>query len=377
MRILLVAPPWYTIPPRRYGGIEVVVASLADGLVDLGHDVDLVAAPGSTTRARLHPTEDVASDAVLGDPLVELGHALAAHALRQEVDLVHDHTTTGAALGAVGVGPPVVHTLHGEWTPAARRIHRQIADRVHLVAISHDQASRAPTGVPIAGVVHNGIALEGYPFLPWAEDGHLAFLGRAGDGKGADVAVEVAVRTGRPLRMAVKVSEQGERAWWERVMVPLLEEATVPVEIVRNADHQQKLAVLVGARALLCPLRWDEPFGLMMVEAGACGTPVVAWDRGAVSEVVDDGRSGFVVAPGDVDGLCDAVERADEIDRRAARDRVEQHFSAWRMLHDHQRLYRRVLAAHAASRDSASAFTARTEDTVLRIPEAGRAAGRR
>jgi glycosyltransferase involved in cell wall biosynthesis len=177
--------------------------------------------------------------------------------------------------------------------------------------------------------------------------------------------------------MAVKVSEQGERAWWERVMVPLLEEATVPVEIVRNADHQQKLAVLVGARALLCPLRWDEPFGLMMVEAGACGTPVVAWDRGAVSEVVDDGRSGFVVAPGDVDGLCDAVERADEIDRRAARDRVEQHFSAWRMLHDHQRLYRRVLAAHAASRDSASAFTARTEDTVLRIPEAGRAAGRR
>ncbi len=368
MRILQVAPPWFAVPPPRYGGIELVVAALADGLVELGHDVDLVASGGSTTRARLHsPYAEPPSEA-LGDAVVELSHALDAHALRARVDLVHDHTTIGAALGAVGSGAPVLHTLHGAWTEPTTRVLRRIADRVHLVAISHDQAARAPEGVAVAGVVHNGIDVDRFPFGDRHERGHLAFLGRAGDDKGADVAVRVAERTGRPLRMAVKVNEPEEHEWWDRVLVPLLAATTVPVEVVRNADHEQKVAVLGGATALLCPLRWDEPFGLMMVEAGACGTPVVAWARGAAPEVVAHGESGLLVEPDDVDGLCDAVVGADRLDRRVARDHVRRHFSSRRMLLDYQRLYRRILAEHGASQHAVRQPSTAAE--VIRLPEA-------
>ncbi len=349
MRILQVAPPWFSVPPERYGGTELVVGSLADGLTARGHDVTLVASGGSVTSARLHSPYRVPPSASLGDPVVELPHVLAAHRWRDGVDLVHDHTTLGAALASVGSGAPVVHTLHHEWSLPMARVLRQVADRVHVVAISHDHAARAPADVPLAGVVHNGIELERFPFTPHAAvDGHLAFLGRSGADKGADVAVEVAARTGLPLRMAVKVNEADEREWWTRVMEPLLARRTARVEVIDNADHEEKVELLAGARALLCPLRWDEPFGLMMAEAGACGTPVVAWRRGASSEVVEHGRTGLLVDPGDVDGLCDAVRRVGELDRRAARDRIARLFSAERMVRDYERLYRRVVDGHRA-----------------------------
>lgn len=349
MRILQVAPPWFAVPPTGYGGIELVVASLADGLTELGHDVELVASGGSRTRARLLSPYEHPPSADLGDALVELPHLLAAHERRAAVDVVHDHTTLGAALASVAVGPPVVHTLHGEWTPAITRIMRLIGDRVHLVAISRDQASRAPDGVRVAGVVHNGIDVDRFPFTPVPDgDGHLAFLGRSGADKGADAAVEVAARTGRPLRMAVKINEADERQWWHEVMVPLLARTTATVDLVYDADHEQKLAIIAGARALLCPLRWDEPFGLMIVEAAACGTPVVAWRRGATAELIAHGETGMLVPPDDVDGLCDAVEDLDAIDRRATRARAERLFSDRRMVHDYQRLYRRLVAADHA-----------------------------
>ena len=345
LRIQQIAPPWFAVPPTGYGGTERIVSSLTEGLIGLGHDVELVASGGSTTRARLvspyrHPPSDE-----MGEALVELPHVLAAHERSGDADIVHDHTTLGAAVASVGDGPPVVHTLHGDWTPAICRLMARVGDRVRLVAISHHQAARAPEGVSIAGVVHNGIDVSRYPFTAASSDAHLAFLGRAGADKGADAAVEVAARTGRPLRMAVKVVDADERRWWRQVMGPLLSSTRAEVDIALNADRRQVLDVIAGARALVCPLRWEEPFGLMMVEAAACGTPVVVWERGAATELVRDGETGYLVEPDDIDGLCDAVERSGGLDRGAVRSDVATRFSDRRMVQDYARLYHRILAA--------------------------------
>ena len=340
MRILQVAPPWFTVPPVRYGGTELVVAALTDGLVAAGHDVTLVASGGSRTTARLRSVYATPPSSALGDTLVELPHVLAARRGAADVDLVHDHSVLGAAVSAVVDGPPVVHTVHGAWTDPLCRVYREIAKDVHLVAISRDHADRAPADLPLAGTVHNGIDLDRYPFGDTAS-GHLAWLGRAGPDKGADIAVDVARRAGLPLRLAIKVNEPDERAWWHDVLVPKLEGHHVDVTL--NATHHQKITLLRDALALVVPLGWDEPFGLMMTEANACGTPVVAFARGAAPELVADGETGVLVEPGDVDAMVAAVEEAATLDRRACRARVEAHFSAPRMLEGYLRVYERVL----------------------------------
>lgn len=339
MRILQVAPPWFAVPPPRYGGTELVVAALTDGLVAAGHEVTLFASGGSRTTAHLSTVYDTPPTADLGDAIVELPHVFAAHREAAGFDMVHDHTPVGATIGAVADGPPVVHTVHGAWTEATSRLYGEIGKQVHLVAISDDHASRAPADVPVFGVVPNGIDLAPYPFGAAPSD-HLAWLGRAGSDKGADVAVEVARRTGRPLRMGIKVNEPDEHAWYDQVLQPLLQHCHVDVTL--NATHQEKVELLQDAAAVLMPIRWDEPFGLVMVEANACGAPVIAFARGAAPEVLADGETGILVAPGDVDAMVAAVDRATELDRRACRRRVREHFSAERMLAGYLEVYERV-----------------------------------
>jgi len=315
------------------------MAALTDQLIDDGHQVTMLASGGSLTRAELRTVYASPPSEQLGDGVVELSHVLAGYRDRDRYELIHDHTVTGAAVGALLDGPPIVHTIHGAWTPELCRLYESIADRIALVAISHDHAAHAPAGLPLAGVVHNGIDVGQYPFEA-GHTGHLAWIGRAGVDKGADLAVTVATRLGLPLRMAMKLNEPTEHRWWNEVMVPLL--AGTDTAVVHNATHAQKLAVLGGAAALLVPIRWDEPFGLTMVEAGACGVPVVAFARGAVTEIVDHSRTGWAVPPDDVDAMCAAVERVTEIDRGACRAHVVQHFAAARMAQDYERIYAAV-----------------------------------
>lgn len=336
MRILQLAPPWFPVPPLRYGGTELVMSALTDQLVDNGHQVTLLASGGSVTRAELRTVYATPPTEQLGDAFVEIPHVLAGYRDRQAYDVIHDHTVLGVGVGALLEGPPIVHTVHGAWTPELCRLYAAIADRVALVAISHDHAAHAPDDLPVAGVVHNGIDVARYPFEARA-GGHLAWVGRAGADKGADLAVDVARRLGLPLRIAMKLNEPEEHRWWDEVMVPLLVDTDTTV--VHNATHVEKLAILQGAVALLFPIRWDEPFGLTMVEAGACGTPVAAFGRGAVAEVIDHGRTGWVLPPDDLDAMCAAVERADTIDRATCRAHVERHFAAARMARGYERVY--------------------------------------
>jgi len=348
MRILMIAPPWLTVPPVAYGGIELIVSALSDGLVEAGHDVTLVASGGSKTRARLQRVFDVPPFEHLGDARIEAVHALSAYLGRADYDIIHDHTmAVGPALAVLSDHPPVVHTLHHPWSDAQVRLARLVSSRVHLVAISRDQAARAPRDIPIAGVVHNGIPVERYPFRG-AKERFLLFVGRASPDKGPEAAIDVAERLGRPLVIGIKINEPSEHRYWRETLQPLIEASSVRVDVVPNPEHERKVDLMSRAAAVLMPIQWPEPFGLVMAEANACGTPVVAYAVGAAPEIIINGRSGFLVEPGDVDGYCAAVERAAALDPRECRRHIVAHFSAQRMVAGYEQVYRQAAGGLAA-----------------------------
>jgi glycosyltransferase involved in cell wall biosynthesis len=340
VRILMIAPPWFTVPPAAYGGTEQVVALLVRGLVAGGHEVTLVASGGSRTPARLLSPFAVPPTASLGVTTIELAHVGAAYQQRDAFDVVHDHTVPGLAAASVPGGPPVVHTAHGAWLKDAEALYRGLAGHVHVVTISHDQARRAPRGVRVAATVHNAVDVDAHAVTARKGD-HLAFVGRANPQKGPDVAIEVARRTGRPLRMAIKVNEADEREYFATVIRPSLDRADV--ELVEVATQADKLELLGSAAAVLFPIRWDEPFGLVPIEANAAGTPVVAFSRGAVPEVLEDGRGGVLVAPDDLEGFVAAVEVAAAMDPAGCRASVKARFDAPRMVNGYLAVYERVL----------------------------------
>jgi glycosyltransferase involved in cell wall biosynthesis len=305
--------------------------------------VTLLASGGSITKATLESVFDVPPSFHIGNPWYEATHVLAGYADPGRFDVIHDHT--GAIGPAIAAGivdrPPVVNTLHGCWTSANTRLYRTISDRVALTAISHDQAARTPPGVEVAGVVHNGVPLERYPYRADKDD-FLLFVGRASADKGPEVAVEVAKRAGLPLVMAIKVNEPLEVEYFETMIEPALVGADVDVRT--GVEHDEKIALMGAAKAVLVPIRWDEPFGLVMAEAMACGTPVVAYRRGAAPEIVVDGVTGALVEPGDLGAFVAATRTIDRIDPAACRKRIETELSAVRMVERYVDLYERLVA---------------------------------
>jgi glycosyltransferase involved in cell wall biosynthesis len=337
VKIAEIAPPYLTVPPADYGGIEMVVALLADGLVRRGHDVTLFASVGSNTAARVVSTLERAPGAeALGEVEYGLAHDVSAYLQAGEFDVVHDHTVGGPALAALVTSrPPVVHTLHGPWTDAARAYYGRLQGRVSLVAISETQ--RADNlDVEYAGVVPNGIDLSSYPLREEKED-VLAFMGRSNPEKAPDLAVEVAKQAGLPLVMAVKRAEAAERQYWDEVVVPRL---SGEEEIYDTVGHDEKVELLGRARAFLMPIRWSEPFGLVMAEAMACGTPVIARPLGAAPEVVEDGVSGFLRSS--IEEMAEAVALAPTLSPRACRERVATHYSAEAMVDGYERVFKAV-----------------------------------
>lgn len=343
LRIGIVSPIWLRIPPPGYGGIERVVHILAEELTRRGHDVTLFALGGSVTDARL--VSFLESAPPMDDPGAfadELFHTVSAYRLADRFDVIHDHTSIGPALGAIlGGVPPVVHTLHGPWTARSRRFAGLVQDRVHLVAISRSQAQGNPA-VPYAAVVHNGVDLADYPFSSVKGD-YLAYVGRASPEKGTHLAVEIASLAGMPLKMAVKRVEEAEWAYWEQMVAPRL---TGTEEIFDQPDHARKWEILAHARATLFPIDWAEPFGLVMVESMACGTPVIARPLGAAPEVVVDGVTGFLRLS--VEELAEAARRTCTLDPRHCRRVAETRFSATSMVDGYEQVYRSVIGGDPA-----------------------------
>jgi glycosyltransferase involved in cell wall biosynthesis len=346
MRIAQVAPPWLAVPPTGYGGIEWVVALLADGLVERGHDVTLFATGDSKTKAKLEYVFGTApGPRLINDPWLDTVHSMLVHKDLSRFDVIHQHNVWSGLVAAMLIDVPVVHTLHGPFTDNMRKLYAQIAERVWFVAISEKQRSFMPE-LKYGGVVYNGIDMPLYPFREQKED-FLLFLGRADPIKGAHRAVETARVTGLPLVMAVKVaSPVEERHWNEEVLPQMPADATVLGEITIG----EKVDLLSRARTVLFPIDWEEPFGLVMTEAMACGTPVIATPRGSVPEVIADGETGFVVpVEGYAEHAADAIKRLDDIDPKACRDRVERHFSKEAMVAGYEAVFERA-AAEASSR---------------------------
>lgn len=340
MRIAEIAPVWFTVPPKGYGGIELVVALLSDGLADRGHDVTLFASGGSSTRARLvSPLGEPPDPSLLGNVWFDAHHTLASFLAAREFDVVHDHSgIIGPALGAMlGGTPPVVHTLHGPWTEPAKAYYSLLHDKVNLVSISEAQRRDNPA-ITYAGTVYNGIDLDAYP-LREEKDDFLVYLGRSNPDKGPALAVEVAKRVGMPMKMMVKKSEPFERDYWENVVAPQL---TDDIEVLENVPMDVKADVLGRGRAMVFPIRWSEPFGLVMVEAMACGTPVITSPMGAAPELVVDGETGFLCDS--ILQMVEAVERVAEIDPAACRRRVEAHFSADAMVGGYLEVFHGVVS---------------------------------
>jgi glycosyltransferase involved in cell wall biosynthesis len=340
MRVGLVAPVWFPVPPRGYGGIELVVSLLADGLVDAGHDVTLFASGGSTTKAKLvSPMREPPDPRELGNTWIEAFHALSACLQADDFDVLHDHGgVVGPVCGAMlGGRPPVVHTLHGPWTDTTRLFYSLAHKYVHLVAISAAQRADNPD-VTYAGMVHNGIDLAEYSFCKDKDD-FLVYIGRATPDKGPKEAIEVARRAGLPLQMILKRSEPPEAAYFRHEIEPLL---GPDIEVHEGVSHHMKVELLGRAVAMIFPIRWPEPFGLVMVEAMACGTPVVTTNWGAAPEVVVDGVTGF--RRNTDDELVEAVAEARSLSPQACRRWIEEQFSGPAMVRGYEALYEQVLA---------------------------------
>jgi glycosyltransferase involved in cell wall biosynthesis len=343
MRIAQLCPPWLAVPPKGYGGIEWVVSLLADGLADAGHDVTLFATGDSSTTAHLEYVYDEAPGSrTINDPILDTTHTLfALRDARDRFDVLHVHSPFSALAAAIETGLPVVHTLHGSFTDEMKRLYSFAADRAWYVAISEAQRRFDPD-LRYAGVVYNGIDMDRYPLQQDKED-FVLFLGRADPDKGWRRAVEAAALAGEHLVSAVKIAHPREEEEWERNVRPILPpDADVRGEI----PHDEKLSLLRRAKAVLFPIDWPEPFGLVMTEAMACGTPVIATPRGSVPEVVDDGVTGWIV---DVDDYparaAEKLRRLGDIDPVACRARVQRLFSQEAMVAGYERVFERAIEA--------------------------------
>jgi glycosyltransferase involved in cell wall biosynthesis len=345
MRIGLLGPVWFPVPPTGYGGIEWVVAVLAEGLIDAGHDVTLFASGDSRTRARLISVFDVAPSAKIGLALPELHHALSCYELADEFDVINDHSGLPAAALGASVETPVVHTIHGPLDGEAGPLYEQlarVAPEVGLISLSLNQRKPLPD-LPWVANCPNAIDLDAYPVEPERGD-YLLFVGRLSFEKGAHRAIEVAKATGLPLKIAGKMREPLEKEYFETHIRPNLGWG---MEYFGEVSHAEKVSLLQNARATLFPISWEEPFGLVMVESMACGTPVIATRWGAVPEVIEHGRSGIIVD--DPAEMIGSIVEADRLDPRECRRYVEERFSPERMVRDYEDAYRRVMERAATA----------------------------
>jgi glycosyltransferase involved in cell wall biosynthesis len=346
LRIAQVAPPMERVPPRAYGGTERIIVELVRELDRRGHDVTTFASGDSDVPGRLIATvpEALRPAGFSGDPSPYFYLTIQSvldHI--DEFDVIHSHLEWASFLLARISPIPVVSTFHGRldlpWAEASFR-----SSPPGLVAISANQASTHPE-VPWAGIVHNGLTLDDAPFDRRRGDG-LCFVGRVAPEKGILEAIEIAKATDRPLRIAAKTSQLPiERAYYQDVFLPALEAAGSSVEFLGELEQTDRDLLFAESYASLMPGSWPEPFGLVAIEALACGTPIVARRVGALPEIIRDGVDGFF--GDDIEQLAYHVDRIADLDREAIRASVLERFSAARMTDRYEEIYRTLLDAGA------------------------------
>jgi len=345
MRIAQVAPLWERVPPPAYGGIELVVGLLTDELVRRGHDVTLFASGDSISLAKL---ESVHPQALRLDPTIkeygiyEMLQMSRVYEKASEFDIIHSHMGCAALPYTKLVKTPTVHTLHGIFTPDNEKMFTHARSQPY---VSISNAQREPRlDLNCVATVYNGIDLSTYKFHEKPQDPpYLAFLGRISPEKGTHLAIEIAKRSGWRLKMAGKVDVVDVK-YFEQEIKPLIDGKQI--EYLGEANHEQKNELIGGAVATLFPITWREPFGLVMVESMAAGTPVIAMNLGSTSEVIAHGKTGFLCQS--VDEFVEAIDKAAKLNRHTCREHVMNHFSVQRMTDGYEAVYQQLLAERFA-----------------------------
>lgn len=345
LRIAQVAPLFESVPPRGYGGTERVVSYLTEALVEMGHEVTLFASGDSVTNADLVPVVERSLRTDPRHPDWLMWHTMLLDQVFEradEFDVLHFHVDFLHYPLASRCATPSLTTLHGRLDlPDLQPLHRHFNSHP-LVSISDSQRRPLPQARWLE-TVHHGLPPSLYNLCTEPED-YLAFVGRISPEKRVDRAIEIAKATNTRLKIGAKV-DRADEAYFEREIRPLLEHPLV--EFIGEIDQAGKDDLIGGARALLFPIEWPEPFGLVMIEAMACGTPVVAWRRGSVPEVVDDGVTGFIVD--NEQQAIEAVRNIHHIDRRRCRQTFESRFSSRQMATRYLEVYRILMQAPQAS----------------------------
>ncbi|WP_018252235.1 glycosyltransferase family 4 protein [Salinispora mooreana] len=349
LRIAMVVPPWLSVPPAGYGGLEYVVAALVDGLIARGHPVTLFGAGEQTgTAARYVSTDAELKFHRMGEALPELAHLVQVNQFitPEHFDVVHDHTTIGPLL-AGRRSVPTVATVHGNPVGEYGTVLEKVDRGVGLVAISHAQR-RLNLRLPWVGTVHNALDTEDIPHKSQPGRGPVLWLARFSPDKGPDLAIRACRAAGLPLVLAGKCNEPAERRYFDEVVRPMLGD---DVTVILDADRRDSFRLLLDARCLVLPIQWEEPFGVVMLEAMATGTPVVALRRGAVPELIVPDRTGLICES--ADELPAALRVAGELDPAVCVAHVAESFSTARLVDGYEAVLQRFVSAVVPAREPA------------------------
>lgn len=342
MKIAQIAPIVERVPPKRYGGTERVVSALTEELVRRGHEVTLFASGDSVTAANLSSVyprglrEARIRDLYGSNNWTMLALGLA-YARQGEFDIIHDHLAPLSLSTANIARTPVVMTMHGAFNGENRRLFQELRNP-HIATISRAQAYPLPN-INHAGTVYNGLPMEDYPFGEKPDD-YLLYVGRISMEKGVHFAIDAAQALDMPLILAAKVDDS-DRPYFRDYIEPRLSERTT---WIGEVDETRRNELMSKARAFLHPVIWREPFGLTLIEAMACGCPVIAFNRGSIPELIHSGTTGYVVE--DLEGMIEALGAIDGIDRAACRAHALSEFSASKMTDGYEALYRELLEKH-------------------------------
>jgi len=344
MKIVQISPFEESVPPKKYGGVELVIYNITQELLERGHRVYLIASGDSQTKATLLPvfpkalrTYPEAQDLKTRDSLKFIGAGKILEYLNNiNADIIHNHLGWRLLPFSPVIKMPIVTTLHGPLNVDYQRLVYGKFKKNKYVSISKNQREPFPS-LNFVGNVYNGIDTNIFPFNKKPKD-YLAFLGRMSPEKGPVEAIKIAKRVKMKLIMAAKIDIVDKKYFSEQVN-PLIDGKQI--KFIGEIGHKKKVELLKNAKALLAPIQWREPFGLLLTETMACGTPVIVFDRGSAREIIKNGKTGFVVK--DVKEAVEAVKKIDQIDRKDCRKRVEEKFSTSKMVDGYEKVYYEIL----------------------------------
>ncbi len=355
MKIAQIAPLWETVPPKAYGGTELVVYNLTEHLIKQGHKVTLFATGDSQTSAELIPIIKTAmrKKGTIFPYFYEIESFSTVLKMNREFDIIHNHVGFHFLPFANILKPPVVTTLHGAFVKNEEvQLYKKQKEH-NFISISDSQRVGAEE-LNYISTVYNGIEVDTYDYAdtPNLQEPYLAFLGRLSEEKGVHLAIQLAKDTGWKLIIAGKI-DKADFDYYKNIVQPLIDNEQIIY--IGELGHEKKVKLLKGASATIHPVTWPEPFGLVMAESMACGTPVYALNMGSIPEVIKDGVTGFIAD--DIDSLTDKIKYLNTIDRKTCREHIQQNFSSEIMTQNYLNTYAKVIAQHNSSSNESLSLT--------------------